>query len=59
MSWSMYENAQRLLRSHTVSADVGLPVYIFSYLATVGTIVFALTALFYAVHFLLKVGKKS
>jgi len=59
MSWSMFENAQRLLRSNTVSADVGLPVYIFAFLATVGTIVFALTALFYAVHFLLKVVKKS
>jgi len=59
MSWSMFENAQRLLRSNTVSADVGLPVYIFAFLATVGTIVFALTALFYAVHFVLKVVKKS
>lgn len=59
MSWSMFENAQRLLRSNTVSPDVNLPVYVFAFLATVGTIVFALTALFYAVQSLLKVVKKS
>ena len=59
MSWSIFDNAQRLLRSNTVSPDVGLPVYVFAFLATVGTIVFALIALFYAVDFMLKAVKKS
>lgn len=59
MAVSMFNNAERLMRSNTVSSDVGLPVHVFAFLATVGLAMFAVTALFYAVYFFLKVVKKS
>lgn len=59
ISWSMYENAQRLLRSNTLSPDIGVPIYIFVLIAIAGTVVFGLTALYYVVHYAIKVVKKA
>ncbi|MBM4763077.1 TRAP transporter small permease [Bacillus sp. B15-48] len=59
LTWNLWGNAQRLLQSNTVTGDLGLPVYIFAIIATIGTAVFALTALLKAVLYLQKVGNKD
>jgi len=59
VSVSLYQNAQRLLQSNTLSPDINVPIYIFVLLAIAGTVVFGLTALYYVVHYAIKVVKNA
>ncbi|MDQ0338801.1 TRAP-type C4-dicarboxylate transport system permease small subunit [Caldalkalibacillus uzonensis] len=46
IAWKMIQYGSRVMASNQVTADLGLPLYPFVYLAAVGTLLFALVALF-------------
>ncbi len=41
-SWQMVVHAKRLFEGHNVTVDLGIPIYIFAYAASVGLLIFAL-----------------
>jgi TRAP-type C4-dicarboxylate transport system permease small subunit len=57
-SWQLVENALRLYKGNDVTVDLGLPVYIFSLLASFGVLLFALTILLDFLKSLSKVMKR-
>ncbi|EGL83110.1 Tripartite ATP-independent periplasmic transporter DctQ component [Caldalkalibacillus thermarum TA2.A1] len=46
ISWKMMQYGSRVMASNQITADLGLPLYPFVYLAAVGALLFALVALF-------------
>lgn len=58
MAFSLFWYAERLFTSGTVTGDLGLPIYLFAAVAGVGAIVFVLNALFLAIKYFTKVGKR-
>ncbi|WP_096438837.1 TRAP transporter small permease [Alteribacter populi] len=59
ITYYLFENGTRLFARHTVTSDLGLPVYIFTYLAAVGTLLFAFVAFSHGVKYAVKGGGKS
>ena len=57
MSFSLFWYAERYLTSGTVTGDLGLPIYIFTGVAGIGAVVFALTGLLLAIKYFRRVGK--
>jgi TRAP-type C4-dicarboxylate transport system permease small subunit len=55
VAWSLLMNAQRLLNSNTVTADLFLPVYLFVIIAAIGTALFALSAISHVVTYSKKI----
>lgn len=58
ISWSMWNNAQRLLDSNTVTGDIELPMFIFAVFSVIGTVMFALVAVVLALRYRQKVIRK-
>lgn len=59
LAFQLWENSQRLFHSNTVTGDLNLPIYIFAIMATIGTTVFALTAVMNAIVYAKKVVSKN
>lgn len=59
ITYSLWQNADRLMRSGTVSSDLNLPIYLFSILAAIGTIIFSLIAILFAIENTRKILKST
>ncbi|PYZ94826.1 TRAP transporter permease DctQ [Salipaludibacillus keqinensis] len=59
LAFQLWGNSQRLFHSNTVTGDLNLPIYIFAIMATIGTTVFALTAVMNAIVYAQKVVSKN
>jgi TRAP-type C4-dicarboxylate transport system permease small subunit len=58
-TYMLFQNAQRLYNSNTVTGDLNWPIYIFAIMASIGTAVFALTAAMNAIAYVQKVVNKD
>ncbi|HHW37717.1 MAG TPA: TRAP transporter small permease [Bacillales bacterium] len=57
VTWSLWQNAQRLMNSNTVSSDLNIPIHIISILAAIGTAIFALIAILISIESVQKLTK--
>ncbi len=54
-SWHMMVHGQRLIRGNDVTADLGLPLYIFAFVSAIGLLLYALTYLLEFLRSIIKV----